>query len=202
MPGVPRRVARGRWRESVEARAPVVVARTPGGGDEALLLQTIQGGIERALADAESVAGALLEAFGDAPPVHGSELQGFEDEHVEHPAAARRTFFGRYGSPFEVRKSMAAFLSKFKGKRCRSGGWYLFSSVRGVELWAPSSTASLVYHHNQFPHAPILFHEPMRGDDLVNRKAPLDVRVVTSARNAVNDLLEGRGASAEVVPLP
>ena len=59
-------------RERIELRAPVVLARTPLGGDPAFLLQLVERRIERAVADAEDVLREKLEALAEAQPFIGS----------------------------------------------------------------------------------------------------------------------------------
>jgi len=53
------------------------------GVDPTLLLETVEGWVERALLDEEDVAGGLLDAFGNGPAVDRLEGDGFEDEEVE-----------------------------------------------------------------------------------------------------------------------
>jgi len=49
-------------RQPVEARAAIVVGDAPIGVEQALLFETIQRGIERALLDGEGTFGNLLDA--------------------------------------------------------------------------------------------------------------------------------------------
>ncbi len=56
-------------RQAVELGAAVILAWLPFGGDPALLLQLVEGRIERSVADLEDVAGNLLEALADRPAV-------------------------------------------------------------------------------------------------------------------------------------
>src|SRR4029079_11442317 len=72
--------------EAVVARAPVVLAGLPLALDPAAVLESLQGGIERALIDVESSVRDLLDAESDAPSVHGLEGERLEDEEVDTAA--------------------------------------------------------------------------------------------------------------------
>ena len=61
--------------QRVVARAAVVDGDAPLGADEPLLLEAIEGRIERPLPELQHVLRPLLDAFGDAPAVHRLELQ-------------------------------------------------------------------------------------------------------------------------------
>src|ERR1700759_1177236 len=52
-------------------------------GDEAVALQAVQGGVERAVVDDERVAGRLPDGRRDAVAVRRPEQQRFENQHVE-----------------------------------------------------------------------------------------------------------------------
>src|SRR5437868_7804060 len=73
-------------REPVELGTSVVVTRAPLGGDATLLLQSLQGQVERTLIDAEDAARALLDALRDTPAVHRLERERPEDQEVEGAA--------------------------------------------------------------------------------------------------------------------
>jgi len=49
----------------------------------ALLLEAMEGGVERALLDQEDVARDLLDTFGDGPAVLGLKCESFEDQEIE-----------------------------------------------------------------------------------------------------------------------
>src|SRR5262245_22606133 len=66
--------------------APVVLRRAPFTLDPPLLLEPLEGGIERALIGIEHAPRQLLDALPDSPAVHGLEGQGLEDEEVEGTA--------------------------------------------------------------------------------------------------------------------
>ena len=55
----------------------------PLGLDPSLVLEAMQGGVERALVDLQHVLGDLLDALGDRPAVQGVLLQRAQDEQVE-----------------------------------------------------------------------------------------------------------------------
>ena len=70
-------------------REPVVLGpaaelrHLPLGFDPALMLEPMQGRVERALVDLEHVFGDLLDALGDRPAVQGVLLQRAQDQQVE-----------------------------------------------------------------------------------------------------------------------
>src|SRR5213592_3376249 len=70
-------------RQLVILGAPVVLRSPPFGLDPTSPLQSMQGGIERTLLDAQNVAGDLLNALRNAPAVLRFEGQGLEDQQVE-----------------------------------------------------------------------------------------------------------------------
>src|SRR5262249_40392256 len=69
--------------EAVELGAAVVVAHAPFGGEQALKLQAVERGVERALFDFERTAGDLADAEEYAVAVQGAERHGLQDEDVE-----------------------------------------------------------------------------------------------------------------------
>src|SRR5688500_7835140 len=70
-------------RQPVVARLPVVVAHIPFTGNHAVLLETLERGIERALIHRELAVGHLLHALTDAPAVHRRERERLQDEEIE-----------------------------------------------------------------------------------------------------------------------
>ena len=70
-------------RQRVVARAAVVLGDLPLGSNQALALEPVERGIERALPELQHALGPLLDPLGDAPAVHRLELQRLEHEHVE-----------------------------------------------------------------------------------------------------------------------
>src|SRR5438105_3565400 len=69
--------------ELVILRAAVVLGRFPLGGDPALELEALQGGIEGAEFDIQSVARDGANGFGDTVAMKRSEEEGLQDQHVE-----------------------------------------------------------------------------------------------------------------------
>src|SRR6185503_7541697 len=61
----------------------VVFGGPPGTADPALLLESVEGRVERALADLQRVTGPLLNALADPPAVHGSKRQRLQNQKVE-----------------------------------------------------------------------------------------------------------------------
>src|SRR5689334_7423401 len=69
--------------ERVEASAAIVVGDAPLRGYPAARLETVQGGIERAVVDAERAAGRRLDGLCELPAVGRSGLQQLEHDQVE-----------------------------------------------------------------------------------------------------------------------
>src|SRR5687767_12229908 len=69
--------------EGVEAGPAVVVGETPLGAEQALALEAIERGVERALVHGEDLERAGLDPLGDTPAVHGTQAEGLEHQHVE-----------------------------------------------------------------------------------------------------------------------
>jgi len=69
--------------EAVETGFAVVVGFAPLAGDEALVFEAVERGVERALLDGKLFAGDLLDAEQDAIAVERAKGDRFEDEHVE-----------------------------------------------------------------------------------------------------------------------
>src|SRR5690606_10970510 len=70
-------------RECVELRAPAFGRDAPRRGNQLLVLEPVQGRIERTLIDLQRLARQLADPFRDAPAVERLELQRLEDERVE-----------------------------------------------------------------------------------------------------------------------
>src|SRR3954471_1925011 len=70
-------------RQRVELRAPVVLGITPRRLDPALLLETVERGVERSLVHLQHVLGQLLQPLRDAPAVHVAGGKGAENQQVE-----------------------------------------------------------------------------------------------------------------------
>jgi hypothetical protein len=70
-------------RERVEFDLAARVDSTRLCGDPAVLLETIQRGIQRPLRNLKRLAGDLFNALGDRPSMFGLDLDGSENEEVE-----------------------------------------------------------------------------------------------------------------------
>ena len=70
-------------RERIEFRATIVLRCFPLGGNPALLLQLVQSGIERAIADLQHISGDLFEALADGKTVERLERENFQQQHVQ-----------------------------------------------------------------------------------------------------------------------
>src|SRR5262245_50150053 len=70
-------------RQRVELRVAPEIGRLPLGANPALLLEAMERGIERALADRQRVAGEQLNALGDPPAVQRLARDGFQDEQIQ-----------------------------------------------------------------------------------------------------------------------
>src|SRR5687768_5279322 len=110
--------------ERVVPRTAIVLRDAPLRLDQALALEAIEGGVERALAELKNLLRPLLEAFGNAPAMHRLELHRAEHEHVER--ALQDIFSGseafgiaHHGS---FRLSEGEYGGSFRASRERSGG--------------------------------------------------------------------------------
>src|SRR5437016_13706528 len=84
-----------RWRERVIARAPVTLRSPPLGFDPSIEQQSLQRGVERALADLEHIVRHGLEVLGDAVPVHPSTGERLEKSRCTRPSWRAPTPAGR-----------------------------------------------------------------------------------------------------------
>ena len=76
----------------------------------------MEGGIERALLDAEHVARDLLDALGYGPAMLRFQRKGLQDEQIQRFLWKGDTArVGRMYSPFASTRSMHDLLSKCKG---------------------------------------------------------------------------------------
>src|ERR1700756_3293616 len=73
-------------RECIKLCATIVLGCAPIGLDPAAGFEAVEGGVERALLDAEDVVGGLFDPAGDAVTVRRSPAYGFEDQEVERAA--------------------------------------------------------------------------------------------------------------------
>src|SRR6185437_13129068 len=69
--------------ERIELGAAIVLARPPLRGDPPLLLELVQRGIERAVADLEDVGRQLFELLPDRPAIHRLEGEHLEQKEVQ-----------------------------------------------------------------------------------------------------------------------
>src|SRR5262249_41610607 len=69
--------------ETVVLRFPVILRFSPLGGDETLMFETVQGGVQRSLLDLQRISRQLLNAQQDAVPVQGTEGNCLENQEVE-----------------------------------------------------------------------------------------------------------------------
>src|SRR5262245_52356422 len=70
-------------RQSIEARAAVVLGRAPVGGDPALAFEALQSGVERALLDLQDLVRQLADALRNRPAVQRLERDRFHDQQVD-----------------------------------------------------------------------------------------------------------------------
>src|SRR5262249_49499239 len=101
--------------ERIELRAPVVLAVAPLGLDPPLLLELVERGIERALADGEEVVGHLPNPLRDRPAVHRLGGHDFQDQQVER-ALYEVGRFAHGLSPWLPTGSIRRLLSVIKGR--------------------------------------------------------------------------------------
>src|SRR5215469_2022929 len=69
--------------ERVVAGTAIVLRGPPLRANPTAGFETMQGGIERSLADPQDILGDLLYALSNAPAVHRSECQRFQDQDFE-----------------------------------------------------------------------------------------------------------------------
>src|SRR5579872_7274845 len=95
-----------RSREPVESRSTAKFRNSPLRRNPALMFQTMESGIKRALVDAQYVQGSLLNPLRDCPPMHSAQLQGSEDEKVE--GALQHIHFGALAHGVDSRHQRTA----------------------------------------------------------------------------------------------
>jgi hypothetical protein len=69
--------------ELVILRPPAKLGHRPLGGDPALMLEAMEGGVERPLVDLQDVSGDLLDALRDRPAMKRLGLKRSQDQQVE-----------------------------------------------------------------------------------------------------------------------
>lgn len=69
--------------ETIEFGAAASVGHAPFGGDPSATFETMEGGVEGALLEGETVLGNDGDAFGNVPAVEGTGGECLEDEEVE-----------------------------------------------------------------------------------------------------------------------
>src|SRR5688572_779058 len=84
--------------KSVVAGAPVVVGRVPVAGHETILLEALQGRVERTLVHLQHALGDLLHALADPPSVHGGKGERLQDQQVERAPQGVRLWPWRHVS--------------------------------------------------------------------------------------------------------
>src|SRR5688572_3335849 len=70
-------------RQPIVPGTTVVVGRVPIAGHETVLLEPLQGGVERPLVHLQHAFGDLLHPLADPPAVHGLEGERLQDQQVE-----------------------------------------------------------------------------------------------------------------------
>src|SRR6476469_3217358 len=110
-------------RQVVVLGAAIVVGDAPFAVDPLLLLETLEGGIERALVDLEHAPRRLLDALGDAPAVHRRERERAQNEEVDRAAerlAGRFTHRWSSRRPKRGIKDLRFRQKKVSPRFCRS----------------------------------------------------------------------------------
>ena len=69
----------------VEAHLPAARGVLPLRSNPTLLLETMEGRLERAVVNAENIGGGLLDQFGDSVSVRCTAKQCAQDDHVQGP---------------------------------------------------------------------------------------------------------------------
>src|SRR5579864_4415130 len=102
-------------RERIEFCATIVLRRFPLGGNPALLLELVQSGIERAVADLQHVPGDLFETLADGETVEGLKRKNLQEQHIQRALDQIGRFAHIVASVTE--RSLHPFLSVSKGSR-------------------------------------------------------------------------------------
>src|SRR3954462_2409722 len=95
VPRFDRELTAARRGEVVILGAAAQLRNFPLGLDPALVLETMEGRIERALVDLQDVSRNLLDALGDGPAVQGILLQRAQDQQIER--AGQQIWRSRHG---------------------------------------------------------------------------------------------------------
>src|SRR5688572_7840259 len=72
--------------QRVESRRAILCRRTPLAFDPPLLLESLEGGVERSLSNTQQVLGLLLDGLAERPSVHWTATQRLQDQQVEGAA--------------------------------------------------------------------------------------------------------------------
>src|SRR5271154_1797168 len=81
--------------ERIKLCAAIIFAGLPFGGDPTFLLELVQSGVERAIADLQDVAGDLFKAQADGPAVHGLQGENLQKQKIESALEQVRRFAHR-----------------------------------------------------------------------------------------------------------
>ena len=101
--------------QPIEARAAIVFAEAPLGGDPALLLHAMERGIERAFFHAQDIVGNALDVQRDSPAMHGVLLEAFQDEKRQGSLKGVIFRFAMAASPIDVyRRSLGVMARDVK----------------------------------------------------------------------------------------
>src|SRR3954447_21021976 len=101
----------------VEFRAPIVFGNTPASLDPAAPLQAMEGGIERALLDAQHLARNLLDALGYGPAVLRFQRKGLQDEQIQRSLRKVDTVRFGHALPSHFYKEHTRSLVEAQGER-------------------------------------------------------------------------------------
>src|SRR5205814_4565176 len=83
LPGFNSQLFAASRRDLVDPRPPIVRRHAPDTVDPAVYLQTLEGGVQRALLDQELVLGRLLNELDDAVSVQVAQRQRPQNQHVQ-----------------------------------------------------------------------------------------------------------------------
>src|SRR5678816_56399 len=106
--------------QAVVLGAAVVVREAPFAVDPLLLLEALEGRIQRPLVDLEHAVGRLLDTLGDPPAMHRREGERPQNEQVDRAAERLVGRFAHKDLRFRQKKVAAASLEV---KRRRSATW-------------------------------------------------------------------------------
>ena len=131
----------------IELGTPVILALFPFCANPALLLELVQGRVERSVANLQYIARNLCQAQADRPAVQRLERQNFQDQEIESPLD--KVGWSAHGASLGYRDRIRHLLSVSKWSRCsclqmrRQAFLFSISNSSRPLPWARSSASTL-----------------------------------------------------------